>query len=77
MYVVKSYFEDMFDEHHPYYPGDTYPRKGFMVDKKRLAELSGTNNARGKSLIEFKRERKRSRKKQENNHDDDGSVRRA
>lgn len=58
MYIVKAYFEDVLDEHHPYQVGDKYPRKGFSASKKRLAELSSKNNIRGIPLIEYRQTKK-------------------
>lgn len=62
MYVVKVYFEDALDQHYPYNVGDKYPRKGFTASKKRLAELSGTDNARGIPLIEYREGVEKSKK---------------
>lgn len=62
MYIVKAYFEDALDEHHPYNAGDKYPRKGLSVSKKRLAELSSENNIRGIPLIEYQQERAKKEK---------------
>ena len=51
MYKVVKYFEDLQDNRHPYNEGDTYPRKGFNVSEKRIAELASDKNRRGVSLI--------------------------
>lgn len=65
MYIVKAYFEDTLDEHHPYNVGDKYPREGLSVSKKRLAELSSENNIRGVPLIEYKQTKKAKKDKVE------------
>ena len=52
MYKVIEYFEDGQDNRHPYSAGDTFPREGVTVSEERLAQLSSTNNRRGKVLIE-------------------------
>ena len=52
MYKVIEAFTDIQDNNRPYSAGDTYPRKGFNVSEKRLAELSGNANRRKKPLIE-------------------------
>lgn len=52
MYKVVNYFTDLQDDNHPYNVGDTFPREGAKATKKRLAELSSTDNKQGKVLIE-------------------------
>jgi len=59
MYKVVEFFHDLQDGGHAYHPGDTFPRDGAEASKDRIAELSGTNNARGMKLIEKVEERKR------------------
>lgn len=59
MYKVVEFFHDLRDGGHAYKPGDTFPREGVDASDARLAELSGTNNARGVKLIEKVVERKR------------------
>lgn len=59
MYKVVEFFHDLRDGGHPYKPGDVFPRDGVEASKDRIAELSGTNNARGMKLIEKVEERKR------------------
>ena len=59
MYKVVEFFHDLRDGGHPYNPGDVFPRSGVEASKDRIAELSGTNNARGMKLIEKVEERKR------------------
>ena len=65
MYIVKAYFEDALDEHHPYNVGDKYPRKGLSVSKKRLVELSSENNIRGIPLIEYQQAERAKKEKVE------------
>lgn len=52
MYKVIKHFVDLQDKNHPYYVGETYPRKGLGVTKERLDELASNNNKRGEALIE-------------------------
>lgn len=51
MYKVISFFTDRLDNHYPYNEGDTFPRDGMEVSEERIAELSGSNNRKGKPLI--------------------------
>jgi hypothetical protein len=51
MYKVIKNFTDLQDDGHPYVVGDTFPRKGKRVSKKRLEELAGSENRQGKPLI--------------------------
>ena len=55
-YRVVSFFTDLQDNNHPYQAGDIYPREGMTVTRKRIAELSGTQNKQGKQLIEVANE---------------------
>lgn len=50
-YRVIHDFTDLRDGRHIYRVGDAYPRKG-KVTKKRIEELSGTDNRIGVPLIE-------------------------
>ena len=52
MYKVIVRFVDLQDDNHNYHVGDTFPREGKKVSEARINELKGTNNKRGKSLIE-------------------------
>ncbi|UPJ15582.1 hypothetical protein MYW48_23110 [Bacillus cereus] len=49
-YVVLEDFTDLQDDNHVYRQGDHYPRKG-QGKKKRIEELSGSENLRGEPLI--------------------------
>jgi hypothetical protein len=51
MYKVVKHFTDLQDDNHAYNTGDTFPRKGFKVDEKRIQELLGNDNKQGTSLI--------------------------
>lgn len=50
-YKVIHYFTDLSDKAHPYEVGDTYPRVGVKVTKKRIAELMSEKNLQGVPLI--------------------------
>ena len=52
MYKVIKTFTDLQDGNYKYITGDTYPRNGLKVSKKRIEELSTTKNRRGIILIE-------------------------
>lgn len=52
MYRVIEFFTDLQDGGHAYNVGDNFPRQGVTVSDKRLQELSGVENKRGKALIE-------------------------
>lgn len=52
MYKVIEFFTDLHDQDYPYKVGDTFPRAGIEVTKERIEELLGSNNRRGKPLIE-------------------------
>lgn len=47
MYKVIKTFTDLQDNNYKYGVGDEYPRSGLKVSKKRIEELSTTNNRRG------------------------------
>jgi hypothetical protein len=51
MYKVIEVFTDLQDSNYHYNVGDEYPRTGYKPSTKRIDELSGTNNKRGKPLI--------------------------
>lgn len=50
-YEVVVTFTDLQDGEHLYNVGDEYPRTGYKPSAKRIDELSGANNKRGKPLI--------------------------
>jgi len=55
MFKVVHRFKDLKDNDHIYKIGDIYPREEIKLEdvpKKRIKELSGTNNKIGKVLIE-------------------------
>lgn len=51
MYRVIEVFTDLQDSNYHYNVGDEYPRMGYKPSTKRIDELSGANNKRGKPLI--------------------------
>lgn len=51
MYKVLWAFKDLQDDEYRYEKGDTYPRAGYKPTTKRIDELSGSKNKRGKPLI--------------------------
>ncbi|MGI6117832.1 MAG: hypothetical protein ACOYBC_05525 [Bilifractor sp.] len=52
MYKALERFMDGADpEHHVYAAGEVYPRDGYKPTEKRIAELSGTDNAFGRPII--------------------------
>lgn len=51
MYRVIKYFTDLQDNNYPYEVGSAYPREGLSVSRKRLEELSSSNNKQGIALI--------------------------
>lgn len=59
MYKVIRYFTDLQDNNYPYYEGNTFPREGLTVSKKRIEELSGNNNKQKRPLIELVKEEKK------------------
>lgn len=52
MYRAIEKFKDLKDDGRIYDVGDKYPRKGKRVSKARLAELLGSDNKRGRPVIE-------------------------
>lgn len=50
--VVYKAWKDFEDNDHLYKKGDTYPREGLKVTKKRISELSSKKNKIGEVLIE-------------------------
>lgn len=56
MYRVIEVFTDLQDSNYHYSVGDEYPRAGYKPSAKRIDELSGSNNKRGKPLIKAVRE---------------------
>lgn len=53
MYKVIEYFTDLHDNDHPYNVGDSFPREGIKITEKRLTELAGKDNKRGRPVIEL------------------------
>lgn len=51
-YRVICKFKDLQDNGFFYNVGDVYPRKSKRASKKRIAELSSSDNRRGMPLIE-------------------------
>lgn len=51
MYKAIEHFKDLKDDGFVYEAGDRYPRKGKRVSKARIAELSGSDNKRGRPVI--------------------------
>lgn len=56
MYRVIEVFTDLQDSKYYYNVGDEYPRTGYKPSAKRIDELSGANNKRGKPLIKAAQE---------------------
>ena len=52
-YKAKEHFTDMQDNNYSYNVGDIYPRSGYDVSKERIAELAGSDNLRGRPVIEI------------------------
>ena len=50
-YTVLTRFADLQDGNRIYEAGDQYPRPGLSVSDERLAELAGSDNRMGRSLI--------------------------
>ena len=48
---VVTAFTDLKDSNYHYNVGDEYPRTGYKPSTRRIDELSGINNKRGKPLI--------------------------
>lgn len=53
MYKVIEHFTDLQDENYSYNVGDTFPRPGYNASEERIAELSGSDNLRGRAVIEI------------------------
>lgn len=51
-YIVLKRFVDLKDGNHLYKKDDIYPREGIKSTKKRINELSTTNNRRKTILIQ-------------------------
>lgn len=51
-YKATVYFTDLKDNNYAYNAGDIFPRRGYRVSKKRIAELAGCDNRRGYPVIE-------------------------
>ena len=43
----------MQDNNYSYNVGDIFPRSGYDVSKERIAELAGSDNLRGRAVIEI------------------------
>lgn len=52
MYKVKEMFTDLQDKDYRYEVGDEYPRLGYKPSLARIKELSGSDNLRGRAVIE-------------------------
>ena len=52
MYKAIEMFTDLQDDNFKYEVGDEYPRLGFKPSLARIKELSGTDNRRGRAVIE-------------------------
>jgi hypothetical protein len=64
-YRVLEDFSDKQDDRRPYKVGDIYPREGLDPSPQRVAELLGSENVRGRPIIEPIEEKpKRKRKKE-------------
>lgn len=50
-YVAITKFADLSDDKYLYEAGDTFPREGLQVTKKRIKELMGKMNKARKPLI--------------------------
>lgn len=55
-YKAIERFKDLKDDGYIYEVGDKYPRKGKRVSKARIAELLGSDNKRGRPVIEEEEE---------------------
>jgi hypothetical protein len=51
-YRVLEDFSDKQDDRRHYKAGDTYPREGLEPSPQRIAQLSGSDNARKRPVIE-------------------------
>ena len=52
MYKAIEMFTDLQDDNSKYEVGDEYPRLGLKPSLARIKELSGTDNRRGRAVIE-------------------------
>jgi hypothetical protein len=52
MYKAIEMFTDLQDDNFKYEVGDEYPRLGLEPSLARINELSGSNNRRGRAVIE-------------------------
>lgn len=52
MYKVIEMFTDLQDDNFKYEVGDEYPRLGLKPSLARIKELCGTDNRRGRAVIE-------------------------
>ena len=52
MYKAIELFTDLQDDNFKYEVGDEYPRLGLKPSLARIKELSGTDNRRGRAVIE-------------------------
>jgi len=62
-YRVLENFSDKQDDRRPYKVGDIYPREGLDPSPQRIAELLGSENVRGRPIIEQPIEEKPKRKR--------------
>ena len=51
IYRAVEFFTDLQDKNHAYKVGDVYPRKGLVVDNKRIYELLGSDNKQHRPVI--------------------------
>jgi len=52
MFKALEMFTDLQDNNYKYEVGDEYPRLGLKPSLARIKELSGTDNLRGRAVIE-------------------------
>ena len=52
MYKVLEMFTDLQDDNYKYEVGDEYPRLGLKPSLARVKELCGSDNRRGRAVIE-------------------------
>jgi hypothetical protein len=52
MYKAIEMFTDLQDDNYKYEVGDEYPRLGLKPSLARIKELCGTDNRRGRAVIE-------------------------
>ena len=52
MYKVLEMFTDLHDNNYKYEVGDEYPRLGLKPSLARVKELCGSDNRRGRAVIE-------------------------